>query len=216
MFFFSDGVAGDLMFESAWLYRITTDTEENVFPTPDTENFAVDHVLLSWNDVDSRGLIAADLLIEIDQPVAQSAVLTSTLMLTNIAASDVDLHVFKYTDLDLGGTFGNDVAALINSPDYIEIMDGSDFAEFRGGTPDKYRVTPFAALRNSLTDAGVTTFNNTGLPMAANDFTGAFQWTTKSIPPNGTYQLQTITAFKTTAPVPSAAFVDLIFANGFE
>lgn len=212
----SDGVAGDLMFESGWLYRVPADTEENVFPAPDSESFAVDQVLLSWSDVDSRGLFSAELLIEINQPVAQSAVLTSTMVITNITAIDGDFDVFKYADLDVGGTFANDVAALIISPDYIEIIDGTDFAEFRGGGANNYHVSPFSALRTLLIDVNVNNFSNSGLPMVAGDFTGAYQWATQTIPPNGTYHLQTITAFKTTAPEPMAAFVDLIFANGYE
>lgn len=212
----SDGVAGDSMFESGWLYRVSGDGEESVFPEPDTENFGPDNVLLTWSDVDSRGLFSAELLIEIDQPVAQAAVLTSTLVLTNIDAVDLSVDVFQYSDLDVAGSFANDVASLIQAPDYMGIFDGIFFAEFRGGGADNYQVTPFSALRSALTNNTVSNLNNTGLPMVSNDFTGAYQWTTKSVPPTGTYLLQTTTAFSTTAPAPVSAFVDLIFSDGFE
>jgi len=212
----SDGVSGDSAFESGWLYRVAGDTEEHRFPAPDTENYGVDQVLLTWSDVDSRGLFSAELLIEIDQPVAESAVLTNTLVLTNITAVDGDFDVFNYSDLDVGGSFANDIANLITSPGYIEIIDGVNFAEFRAGDPSSYQVSPFSVLRSSLIDSGITALNNSGLPMAANDFTGAFQWATTTVPPNGTYHIQTTVALNTTTPEPMAAFVDLIFANGFE
>lgn len=214
----SDGVVGDLMFESGWLYRVNGDSSESKFPVPSMTSFDSDNVLITWNDVDARGLFSAELLIEITQPVSQSAVLTSTLKLYNISASDVSLDMFFYNDIDVNGTFGNDVAALISSPDYIGIMDGLDFSEFRAGSPNYYQVTPSPILRAELLDSGIDNLDDSGLPMPLDDFTGAFQWSTQTIPVDGEYHLQTISSFNTVAPEPEASivFVDNIFQNGFE
>lgn len=214
----SDGVAGDLMFQSGWLYRVLGDGAEIQFPQPDSAIFSASEALLIWNDVDARGLFSAQLLIQINQPVNASAVLTETMMLTNLVNGDLNIDVFNYQDIDANGSFGNDVAALVNANDYMQINDGSDHVEYRAGGANAFQVTPFASLRTQLTDASITNFNNSGLPMPSGDFTGGFQWTTQLMPVYGEYTLQVITSYNTAAPEPLGAlvFVDFIFADDFE
>ena len=54
------GVSADPMdnhvFEMGWWYRIAGDTAEKFLPDPDAQNYVDDTSVITWNDVDGRGI----------------------------------------------------------------------------------------------------------------------------------------------------------------
>jgi len=104
------------------------------------------------------------------------------LQITNTGLSELTIDIFHYTDLDLGGSFGDDLATLVPNASAIELAlsDASVTAPLVGYGADRYQVTTWRSLLNDLTDRNVDDLDDTGAPFAVGsgaDFTGAFQWT---------------------------------------
>ncbi len=213
----TDGVAPDHVFGSGWWFRVEGDTAETRFQVPDSESFAGDTSLVVYNDVAGRGLFSAELMAEISQPSAATAVIVKTLVIKNISAGDISVTLFNYEDFDVSGTAAADGATLTNDPDYITITD-ADNVEYRAGGNDLFAAAVWPAIRDFLNDAAVDDLDGSGLPFAPADFTGAYQWNAQVIPRFGEFTVQAITAINTTAPAPidDVLFDDVIFRDGFD
>jgi len=182
---FTGAAAGDQLYESWWFFRVTGDTSETAFAAPDAEDYTLNGGTtgrLDWLDPTSSGDFSASLFFEAIETGANEGVVFQNLEITNTSLSALTIDIFHYTDLDLGGSFGNDSATQVVNPDDIEIMvtDPGSYAPFIGYDADEFQVTTWRSLLLSLTDGSQTDLDGSGLPFgggAGADFTGAFQWT---------------------------------------
>ncbi|MCR9095333.1 MAG: hypothetical protein NXI30_14020 [bacterium] len=182
---FTGAAAGDQLFESWWFFRLQGDGREFAFGTPDLEDYSLFSGRvgqLDWFDPSGTGLFDAQLQFEVRETGAGQGVVFQNLEIMNTGLSDLTIDIFHYTDLDLGGSFGDDQAILVANPSAIEmsLADATATAPLIGYGADHYQVTTWRSLLRDLTDGNVDDLDDTGLPFAAGggaDFTGAFQWT---------------------------------------
>jgi len=219
-----DGV--DNLFSNWWYFRVSGDSAETKFPAPDTGSYVGDTATLNWNDVEARGLFSASLRHQVAQPAAQTGTLSTRLVITNISGASLDIDLFAYMDFDAGASAGNDEASLVVDPEHINIIDNgaaapTNTSNYKAGGAAEFQVGAWPAIRNLLTDAAVDDFDGSGLPFGPADFTAGHQWTTVTIPVDGTYTIELNAASgNMTADDPSMPVIfdpaDVIFANGFE
>ncbi len=176
---FTGAGTGDMAFESWWFYRVSGGTRESAFGNPDIELYDGSVGRLTWNDPAASGLFSAALSFEVFDTGVDRGNLFQNLRISNTSGSDLSIDIFHYSDLDLGGTPGNDRAALGSNPDGIQIniSDTTQTAPIVGYGANAYRVSQYAQILAALTDTGVTNFANTGLPLNNRDVTVGFQWT---------------------------------------
>lgn len=163
-------------FESWWWFREAGGTRELAF------NSAGAGAVSSFSG--NRGSMTqfytnfrADLEWEVFSTGPGQGFVRSTLTVTNLTNSPLDLSLFNYADLDLNDTASNDVAVL-SAPDFIRISDstGPYQVAYSGVGADSYQVSAWPSLRGQLTNLSVDNLSNSVLPFGPGDFTGAFQW----------------------------------------
>lgn len=176
---FTGAGTGDMAFESWWFYRVSGGSLESAFANPDIELYSGAVGGLVWNDPAATGQFSAALSFEVIDSGTNRGNLFQNLRITNTTAAPLTIDIFHYSDLDLGGTAGNDRAALGTNPDGIQInlSDSSQTAPIVGYGANAYRVSQYAQILADLTDTGVDDFANTGLPLNNRDITVGFQWT---------------------------------------
>lgn len=207
----------DQLYESGWFYRVEGDLQESRLPSPDSETFVGDTALLIWYNVDDRNLFNVAIEYKLSQPADGEAVLVTTVAFENISNSPQILDVYSYQDIEARGTSGGDTASLTHEPDFISIIDTDALVTWRGGSVSAYQVTEHSDLLDLLLDNELTSFENSGLPFPAGDFTGGFQWSVE-MPAFSIYFLQTTLGFNAIAPLPQNAFLfdDIIWKSGFQ
>ena len=175
---FTGAGTGDMAFESWWFYRVSGGSQESAFANPDIELYSGSVGRLDWVNPAGSGLFSASLSFEVFDSGANQGNLFQNLRIQNTSGSDLTIDIFHYSDLDLGGTAGNDRAALGSNPDGIQInlRDTTQTAPIVGYGANAYRVTQYAQLLQDLTDVGVDDLANTGLPLNNRDVTVGFQW----------------------------------------
>ena len=176
---FTGAGTGDMAFESWWFYRVSGGSRESAFANPDIELYSGSVGQLAWNDPAATGQFSAALSFEVIDTGANRGNLFQNLRITNTTAAPLTIDIFHYSDLDLGGTAGNDRAALGSNPDGLQInlSDTTQTAPIVGYGANAYRVSQYAQILADLTDTGVDNFANTGLPLNNRDITVGFQWT---------------------------------------
>ncbi len=183
---------GDYVFEDGWWFRVSGDTQEFFFPAPSTTTCAAAAGTITWTDVSARGLFSATNTLALTSPGAGMGELILTMSITNLSSvNPLVISLFHGTDFDVNGSAGGDSAVLLNANNYHRITDSvMGAAEYRAFNPpaNAFLVRPFAAATDvfgRLADAILDNFDNSGLPAAAIDYTGAFQWNL-NIPASGT------------------------------
>lgn len=182
---FTGAAAGDQLYESWWFFRVQGDRQEFAFGTPDFEDYTLHGGSvgrLDWLDPSGTGDFSARLGFEVRETAPNQGVVFQNLQITNTGLTDLTIDIFHYSDLDLGGSFGDDEAVLVSNPNAIELAlsDSSAMAPLVGYQADHYQATTWRSLLNDLTDRNVDDLDDTGAPFAVGsggDFTGAFQWT---------------------------------------
>lgn len=181
----------DHLFEMGWWYRVAGDTAEKFFPVPTTQIYVGDTANIAWSDVDGRGFNAGETDVVVSGGGGVSGQVTFALTLTNLSPdTPLSIDVFHMIDVDLSGTSGTDTATLLMANDRIGVLDGADTAEYAALGAGAFLVRPYdgtgqADVAGLLSNVVLNDFDNTGLPFAAGDFSGGFQWTTTVIPPLG-------------------------------
>lgn len=182
---FTGAAAGDQLYESWWFFRLQGDGQEFAFGTPNFEDYSLHGGSvgrLDWLDPSGNGDFSARLGFEVRETGPNQGVVFQNLQITNTGLTDLTIDIFHYTDLDLGGSFGDDQATLVSNASAIEmtLSDPTSTAPLVGYGADHYQVTTWRSLLNDLTDRNVDDLDDTGAPFAVGsgaDFTGAFQWT---------------------------------------
>lgn len=181
----ADAIAADHGFEHWWFYRLAGDTQEfslkNSGPVTGGVPPHLTHADRDFGDVDSRGLLRANVDMDIYSAGPASGVLTSRVTFTNLSAVPQTLDLFCYTDLDVAGSSGNDSATGDGQHHVVTDLSGVRI-DIRAAGADHSQVGAYPTVRNVLTDAVLNDLNDT-LPPFAGDYTGAFQWQARTLQP---------------------------------
>jgi hypothetical protein len=202
----ASNLATDHVFKTGWWYRIGLDDREHPFPDPSSENWTLSggkRADLAWDDLGGTGIQVTesiDVRSAASVTTTPSGYVTRYVVVTNTNSSGdyITVHLFYYLDLDLEGPVsGGDSASFGEYSTLIRLVDvedaGGSIGAFVGRlyfqNPDAlaYRVATYQTeLLTKLNDTLVDDFANTGLPFAAADFTGIFQYHF-NLPPGGSY-----------------------------
>lgn len=178
--FMPDGVAGgDYMFQN-WWWIYAGDVLPISWP-PNSEDYTGNTATLSG----SNGPFIWTLTLELtDGATPGEAVLAETLLVANGTPQTSPLHMYAYSDIDAGGTYGGDEAILESDNILVTDVATAEYAELTygastiAGVTTAYQVGEFSDIRDLLSGGSVVTLDNSGLPFGPGDFTGAFQWGT--------------------------------------
>jgi hypothetical protein len=172
----------DHLFETWWFFRVNGDTRETAFSaTPTSEDYSLgNYGSIAWDNVAGRNLFDAQLNLAVIDP-GTGGNLFQEMVITALA--NVTLSIFHYADFEVAGSAGGDTATLVSTSPNIQINvgDGAASVPWIGYGANAYKVTPYGtgnprSVLVDMTDNGVDNLNNTGLPFAAGDFSGGFQW----------------------------------------
>jgi len=199
----------DHLFEMGWWYRIAGDTAEKSFPTPNAQSYVSNTSVVTWNDVDGRGFRAVETAV-VTNGGGPSGQVVFTLVLTNLnETAPLSIDLFNMTDLDVGGTTENDVAALVTPNERLRFTDGVDTAEYAAAGAAAFLVLPYdnvgiTDVAGRLSDLFVNNFDNSAFP-GPGDLTSGFQWTTTIIPPSGSATFVAGIAVNTALTLPAGS-----------
>ncbi|MBL8724536.1 MAG: hypothetical protein JNK49_10845 [Planctomycetes bacterium] len=204
----SDALNTNHGFEHWWYYRVAGDTRElslrAVGPTSGGLAPFQTHGDRDFGDVDLRGLLRANVDLDIYATGPASGVFTSRVTLTNLSAAPVTLDLFAYTDLDIAGTSGNDVCTGTSNTHVVTDWTGVQ-VEIRAAGADASDVGAYPSIRNRLTNTSVDNLANV-LPPFSGDYTGAFQWSNRTLQPREELSFTVVFAVDTAASrVPEVA-----------
>ncbi|MDX2131736.1 MAG: PEP-CTERM sorting domain-containing protein [Planctomycetota bacterium] len=176
-----DGGTTNQVLENFWWFRLSTDNREFVF------NSAVDGASSSFSGNIGQmqqfyDQFRADITWEVESTGANAGFFTSRVTITNTSNDTISINLFNYTDADIGGTPDDDTA-ILRSTNLISISDALLRADYSGSNATNFQVASSPSLRGELTDASEDNFDNTGLPFAAGNFTGGYQWSNVVIDP---------------------------------
>lgn len=181
----------DNLYQTRWYYRLPIDTTQSVFnngPTSGLQPQIItpkgDTAILDWRNTDGRGFDAR-LRQRVYSTGQADGVLSECLTIRNPTSSPLVIDLYHYVDYDVVGS-GGDSATFVGPPQQIQVTDSTapDRMFYLGCGWTNYQVTGFATLRTSL-GAGVYNLANTGVPFGPGDFTGGYQWSNQTVPPNG-------------------------------
>ena len=194
----------DHLYQNWWWYRVDpAPSESRMLWFPTSQSYVGNVATLGASEPLFDWRLRVTLT---DGAVPGQALLAEAMTLTNTSNGPLRISVFNYADFDVAQSAVEDSAILVN-PQLMRITDpGGDFAEFQGVGASAWQVMPFAALRTLLDDGAITNLNNTGLPFAAGDFTGAFQWNF-SIPVGGSVTVFENLSVNMAVPAPGAALL---------
>jgi len=119
---------------------------------------------------------------------SKSSDLGELIKVTNLSTSAVmDLHLFEYTNFDLGVNANDDVAAMVGANKVVQ-QDQLFFAsETASVNPTRFEVNTSPNTVNALNDSATTILNNNASAGPGN-VTWAFQWDS-SVNPLGVFQV---------------------------
>ena len=180
------------LYHTWWYWRLSGDPREFPFHNGTATQlapasiYAGDRAVLSWPDVDNRGL-AARLEVRVYSAGAASGVCVQKMTVTNNTNGPITLNLFGYNDLNQCGLFNN--AAIVagnNLQSISDFMCGTTAQVFAPGA-HHYEVASFPAVRLRLIDPVADTLNDMGLPYGPGDYSGAFQWQDIAIAQGGDF-----------------------------
>jgi hypothetical protein len=184
---FTIGGGSDHIWESWWYFEITGGVETPFSNAPDSESYLGNYGIVSWNDIDGSGALAADLEVAVFDPGGGGGQLFQELTIRNVTSTSVTFDIFHYSDFDAGGSAGGESATLTSSGPDIEmaISDGAtlDNVPWVGYGADNFQVTTYAALLNQLNNGTSEDLDDSGLAFTNGDFTGAFEWISETLAP---------------------------------
>lgn len=205
----------DHLFQTWWWYHVAGGTREFALSGRTGGSVAGNTITVNYTEPEGFTAELKYILTDGTDTPLPAANLGYSCKITNTTASPLVISLFNYTDFDLAGTLAGDSAVLL-SPGLMEVTDASTQTkgQFLGVSPNFYQVLAFANLRTLLTDTTFTAaLANTGLPFAAADFSGAYQWDL-TIPANGNVTIRGALAINQTAVPPAGGPVCPADYNG--
>lgn len=188
-----DGVA-DHLYETGWWYRVAGDVREFSLGSPASESYVFNESTLTWKDVGGRGLFdARESTLVYDTGlggiVDEGYVDIALSIYNRSSTTPLTIVLFNFVDFDLDADAGDDSARLAEFPSLIGVTDPSGtFAHYYAelGTAHYVRTQGSGDASALLSDSDLDAFDSTGLPFGPGDFTGAYSWEPRLIPPLGT------------------------------
>jgi hypothetical protein len=215
----SDAIAINQGYEHWWYYRVAGDTREfslrNLGGVTSGVVSQNDHADIDFADVDARGILKASLDFDLYDSGPASGVFISRLTVMNTSAVAQTIDLFCYTDVDVGGTFADDQCTGTANRHFVTDATGVQI-EIRAVGADRSDVGAFPAVRNLLTNAVLNDLPN-NLPQFNGDYTGAFQWQSRTLQPFEQRSFQVVIAVDTAAAqVPAVEHYGAGNGSGFE
>lgn len=169
-----DGV--NELFQQAYWYRVGA-TRENVINTigaPIVTPNGTNQVNIRYN----HNQFSLDLTTTLigGAPMSGTSSVTEIMRITNTSGTALDFHLFEYDDFDLGTSFSDDNAVLVNSSTIRQFDAQTNSLVNTVPVPSHWQIAVSGPIFNSLEDAGPTTLTDSGSPFGPGDATFAFQW----------------------------------------
>ena len=160
------------LYDQNFYYRVSGDGFESNFSNL---NWTVPTVLASRFSI--QGGVSNQFDVEMTYTLtggSNSSVVGEGVSITNTSQSALNLHIFKYVDLDLNGSICCDTATRTNANTFQQV-DGNVFSEMvLTNAPTAWQVGGFGSYFN-LNDALITTLTNSGSGYSG-DATYAMEW----------------------------------------
>jgi len=137
-------------------------------------------------------------------PGVMQSDIAETIKLQNLTAEPMDLHFFRYCDLDLGGT-PLDQSVQIAGGNTAQQWDVGIFASETVETPlaTTMQVDFFPVVLNMLNDGLPSNLNGNAGPVGPGDLTWAFQWDVTLGPAGAPNSVLIISKDKQIVPEPA-------------
>lgn len=204
MLYRTDGLGTNHGFEQWWHFRIAGDTREfafkNIGPVTEGVTTGNTHIDRDFEDVDGRGLLRARMDVDCYDAGPASGVVMNRLTLVNVTAAPITVDLFHYVDIDLAGSSGDDQVSGSTGSHRITDLSGTS-VEVRAQGADASEVAAYPALRNRLTDAALDNLTTPSLPFSG-DYTGLFQWSSRTLQPGEWRTFTVLFAADTVATCP--------------
>jgi hypothetical protein len=161
--------------------RVTPVNFDELVPIGGSGSTASSQLVLNATGAAALGLAAGD--ITLDYGFTLSDATHSFLWdvsVGNASLAPLDLVFYAYFDLDMEGTYDNDLAT--GGVDGFRVADGATGFELQLGSStaaDHYQIADFPIVRDALDamqGAGAADLPDTGAPFGPGDFTGALQF----------------------------------------
>lgn len=176
----------DHLFQNWWWFRTPANPREFAFSNLSSQVYTGSRAFLVYDEVFEN--FQAFCCLKITDAGTNAAQFTWIVDIVNRDNVPLPISLFSYIDYDLAGTAASDEATAIQGPPnmLIGIRDTVTNTTGRYASPaiDAFQVSAFQVVRTLFTNGVVDNLNNSGLPFAAGDFTGAFQYN-RVIPPLG-------------------------------
>ncbi len=200
--FVAGGDTSDHLFQHWWWYRVNgVNTREFALSNRTAVNASGNRVTLDYAEPEGVNFrVIYQLTDGADAPA--SANVAASVEITNVSSGPISLAVMGYLDYDLEATLAD--SATLLEPGRIQINDSTPFfGQFMASGANAYRVSAFSVARATLTDGDIDDADNSGLPFAAADFSGLWQWNVQ-LPAGGSTTIRSAFSLNTTA-VPEGA-----------
>ena len=170
--------------QHCWLFRIVGDTRQYAFPNDTSATRVVTNpsMVTTWPDVAGRGMISASLTQAAVSTGTSSGYVREDMAITNISSSTILVHVFAYTDFNVG-TATNESRGDLSSQ-VVQNTPPTASVEFFAVGNTGASVMDRPTLLNNLT--GATSYDLPGWSgrFGPGDYTGAMQWSGLQLAPN--------------------------------
>jgi hypothetical protein len=176
----------DNLFQNWWFYRVAGDTRERPFgnytktgggAVTMTGSAAANVMTFNLTETDAAAVTRfTSVLTFTITNVANGTQVAQRLVVTNPGATPLSLSFFNYADYDVPTASSNTATGGLGGITVTNTA-ATQFGQHTPLTPaNAFQVMPFSTLRGLLADTAVNNLSNSGLPFAAGDYTGAFQW----------------------------------------
>lgn len=180
----ADALLVDHGYEHSWYFRIAGDTSESTFRNVggvQTGGFGPTHGDREFANAENRGQLRVSMDYDVYSSGPASGVFISRCTVMNISNAPLTIDMFAYADLDIAGSSGNDTCFGTNSSHFVSDPSGVQ-VEVRAIGNDLSQFGAYPSIRNQLLDSAVTTLAGNP-PSFGGDYTGAFQWTGRTLQP---------------------------------
>src|SRR5262245_26203870 len=183
-----DGGVTDHLFEmfgylgnASSVVQVTPAFFDELTPINGSGSTASSQLMLNPTGAAELGLTAGDITLDYSFAIdGATRSLVWDVDVTSASASTLDLVFYAYLDLDLEGTFGNDLAT--GGPGGLQVTDGATGFDLMIGSmvaADHFQISLWPGLRatlDAMQGVGASDLADSGSPFGPDDFTGALQF----------------------------------------
>lgn len=185
--------AADNLFQTWWWYRVDNatppaggsyaDTREYAFSRLQSKNVTGNNMTLNYSETSDGtangfSLFDASIFYTITNNGSGGSLVTAVNTITNQSGNPLTLSLFGYVDYDVPASSSTNTAVFAGdlSSGRFVVTGTTQIAEYRFLNASAYQVSSYSTVRGLLANTSIDNLNNTGLPFASGDFTGAVEW----------------------------------------